>query len=115
MLPPLKAALTLLSLLQLISAAPSHLQQTLKEVTQWIRFNSGPQVNAATPLSFALLSELFIDDDDDDDNDDVLQCPRPATGLPPQGLVPTWVAGALPAGSIHSVPPIIWAPWPISA
>ncbi|KAL9836458.1 uncharacterized protein GJ701_011231 [Geothlypis trichas] len=44
MLPPLKAALTLLSLLQLISAAPSHLQQTLKEVTQWIRFNSGPQV-----------------------------------------------------------------------
>ncbi|RLW02856.1 hypothetical protein DV515_00006963 [Chloebia gouldiae] len=93
MLPSLKTAFTLLSLIQLVSSrpmAPSP-QKILKEVILLIQqLNSGVQVNAATPLSFALLSDLVIDDDDDDDDDDVLQCPRPATGLP-QGLVPIWV------------------------
>ncbi|RMB96810.1 hypothetical protein DUI87_26877 [Hirundo rustica rustica] len=60
-------------------------QQILKEVILLIQqLNSGVKVNAAAPLSFALLSDLVIDDDDDDvddddDDDDALQCPRPGT------------------------------------
>lgn len=85
MLPSLKAAFTLLSLLQLISSVPVtprptlQPQKILKEVIHLIQKDfSGVQVNAATPLSFALLSDLIINDDDDDD--DVLQCSRPGTG-----------------------------------
>lgn len=78
MLPSLKTAFTLLSLLQLISSravTPSP-QQILKEVILLIQqLNSGVQVNAAAPLGFALLTDLVIVYD----ADDVLQCPRPGT------------------------------------
>lgn len=93
-------------MLQLISSRavnPPQYQQILKEVILLIQqLNSGVQVNAATPLSFAVLSALVIGDDDDDDDVSKVQA------LPPQGLEPSWVAGALSTGSIHSIPRTAW-------
>lgn len=89
MLPSLKTAFTLLSMLQLIHSRavnPPQYQQIVKEVIHLIQqLNSGVQVSAATPLSFALLSGLIIDDDGGDD-DDVLQCPRPGAGTATTGI-----------------------------
>lgn len=78
MLPPLKAALALLSLLQLGSSRPPmtmspHLK--LSEITQRIQqLNSGAQVNAATPPGFALLTNQGDIINGGDDDDDVPWC-----------------------------------------
>ena len=70
MLPSLKAAFTLLSLLELISSRPLTPDSTklqLSEITHRIQqLNSGAQVNAATPPGFSLLTDQrnIIDDAD---------------------------------------------------
>lgn len=112
MLPSLKTAFTLLSMLQLISSRavnPPQYQQILKEVILLIQqLNSGVQVNAATPLSFAVLSALVFGDDD------VLQCPRyrhchHRDWSPPGWQEPFPLAQSTPSHVL------LGAPWPISA
>lgn len=61
MLPSLKAAFALLSLLQLVSSRPpmtTSPKLKLSEITHRIqRLNSGVQVNAATPPGVRLLTD----------------------------------------------------------
>lgn len=107
MLPWLKAALALLSLLELIASRPmmtTSPKLKLSEITHRIQqLNSGVQVNAARASGFSLpllMMVMFLG----------------AQGQAPQGPVPTWACRS------RSRPPQsatshlqLWAPWPASA
>lgn len=92
MLPSLKAAFALLSLLELISSSPLTTispKVKLSEITHRIQqLNSGVQVNAATPPGVSLLA------DQRDITDDVLWCfGHPSPFQPTLWVLSAWLGG----------------------